>query len=169
MAHDDPHDRSDQQEDDHLLAQLRALAAALDPVPADALFAARSQLAYRRLDADLAELTFDSALAPEPAGVRSGVETARRLSFEAGSTQVEVEILLEGDRRRLVGQCVPATEVSLTVRCLLSASPIGEVVTKQVTTDDLGRFSVDVPAGAVSLRCVWTHTELAVETAWVSV
>ena len=170
----------DEQADERLLAQLRAVASHTDPVPDTALLAARSQFAYLRMDAELAELTYDSAVMPaEAAGMRSdtigaGTDTAsvRRLTFEASSNLVEVEVIPDGDRRRLIGQCVPATEATLLVRCRPSSDAADndedtEPYVLLTRTDDLGRFSIEVPAGDVLLRCVWQAAGLAVETTWV--
>lgn len=159
----------DHLDDETVLDRLRAAANANDPVPEALRLAARSKLAYRRLDAALAELAFDSLDAPEPVGVRGGMDAARRLTFEAGTTQVEVEIVPEGERRRLVGQCLPATEVAVVVRRQEDDKPGTDEDEHTVGTDDLGRFSTTVPAGTISLRCVWVHTDLVVETAWMSV
>ncbi|MFA9431096.1 hypothetical protein [Egicoccus sp. AB-alg2] len=156
--HQDERDR--EAADEALLAELRRVARSLDPVPADAVLAARSALAHLRLDAELAELVHDSETAPEPVGVR-GQGTSRQLSFQAGIVEIDLEILVEGERRRLVGQCVPATALEITVR-----QPQGE---RSTVTDDLGRFVVEVPPGPVSLRCAWPHTEQVIETAWVRV
>ena len=43
-------------EEEQLLAELRELGRMLDPVPAQVVFAARGSLAWRRIDAELAEL-----------------------------------------------------------------------------------------------------------------
>jgi hypothetical protein len=158
----------DQQAHEDLLARLRAAAARFDPVPDEAVLAARSQLAHRRLDAELAELVFDSADdVHELAGVRAETRAARQLTFHAGELQIELEILVEGDRRRLVGQCLPSTTVALMVRRRDPSAPSTNAVAAETTTDDLGRFTIEVPAGPVSLRCVWPGTGLAVETTWV--
>lgn len=162
------HRDDDQQADERLLAELRAVAQHVDAPPEAAIAAARSQLAYLRLDAELAQLTFDSLDAPEPVGVRADTQLARRLTFEAGTTEIEVEVVPEGERRRLVGQCLPPSEVEVQVR----TRPAGDdTSTEDLVTaaDELGRFNVEVPAGMVSLRCVWLGSELAVETAWVSI
>src|ERR1700736_6555418 len=90
--------------EEHLLGERRALARAVDPVPAEVTFAAKGSLAWRRIDAELAELTFDSLLEDAAlAGVRGG-DTVRLVTFEAGDVSVEVEITDAGDRRRLIGQ-----------------------------------------------------------------
>lgn len=163
-------DPSTEQADDALLGQLRALATQLDGVPDQAILAARSQFAYANLDAELAALVYDSVSDPEPAGMRSETSTARRLTFEAGSMVIEVEILGDGDRRRLIGQCVPGAEVALTVRCRPAPGPgiDDDPVVVLSTSDDLGRFDVEVPAGELQLRGVWHQAQLAVETDWVS-
>lgn len=150
----------DQQADEALLAHLRALATIVDPVPEEAVLAARSAFAYLRMDAELAELTYDSSAEDKAlAGVRSATGTTRQLTFEAGVAQLEIEITATGTTRRLVGQCLPATALDVTVR-----QPDAEQVT---TTDDLGRFVVEVSPGPVSLRCSWPHAAQVIETAWV--
>lgn len=150
----------DQQADEELLAHLRAVAAIIDPVPDEAVLAARSALAYLRMDAELAQLTFDSATEQkELAGVRAEPAGARLLTFQAGVSQVDVEVVADGPRRRLVGQCLPASQLEVTIR-----RPDDEAT---IATDDLGRFVLEVPAGPISLRCTWPHTDQAIETAWV--
>lgn len=143
-----------------LLDELRRVASAVDPVPAEALFAARSAFAYHRLDAALAELTFDSLERQgEPAGVRSADTAARQLSFQAGPLLVEVEVLVDGDQRQLVGQCVPGGPVDIDIR-----QPGSD---QTVASDDLGRFQAQAEPGPVSLRCTWPMTQQVIETAWV--
>jgi len=144
--------------DDALLAELRRVAGRIDPVPADAVLAARSALAYLRLDAELAELVHDSATDAAPTVVR-GSGSARQLSFQVGVVEIDLDIVVEGERRRLVGQCVPATTLEVAVR-----HPGGEQVT---ATDAHGRFVVVVDAGPVSLRCAWPHLGQIIETPWV--
>ena len=140
---------------DQVLGELRMLAAVHDPVPPEAVAAARSAIAWRTLDAELAVLTADAADAAM-AGLR-GVGTPTLLTFEAASLTVEVEVLEEGDRRRLFGQLVPPGPGVVEVR--------HGGGTLEVAADDIGRFSADalVP-GPVSLRC---HAATGVvETDW---
>jgi hypothetical protein len=142
-----------------LLAALRPVVRAADPVPAGAVDAARSALAYLRMDAELAALSWDSADDTTLAGVRSASVPVRQLSFEAGAIGVELEITVLGDSRELIGQCVPAGTVELLVR-----QPGEELAT---TTDDLGRFRCTIAPGPVALRCHWPHTGQTIETSWV--
>jgi hypothetical protein len=148
-------------DDEALLARLRAVGTAADPVPGTAVLAARSAFAYLRLDAALAALVHDSADLTEPTGVRADLLAVRQLSFYTDVAQVELEVVVEGPRRRLVGQCLPATTLEVVVRQPATEHTVG--------TDDLGRFTVEVTPGPVSLRCAWPQTDQVVETAWVSV
>jgi hypothetical protein len=145
-------------EDVALLASLRAVAAAVDPVPVDAVLAARSALAYLRLDAELAVLGFDSHQ-DQLAGLRAEQAAVRQLSFQTGAVEIELEIVADGEHRQLIGQCIPAMVIEVTVR-----QPDGE---RTITTDDLGRFTTAITPGPVSLRCSWPSTDQAVETTWV--
>lgn len=158
------------QDDERLLADLRAVAGRLDPVPDEAVLAARSMLAYLRLDAELAELAFDSLVDEPLLAVRSEAGTARQLTFDAEEFQVEVEVIDDGESRRLVGQCIPAVDVELTVlRRDEGESDPPATPWLQTTSDGLGRFVIDVPAGQVSLRCRWPSTGRTIETAWVRI
>lgn len=132
-------------EEEELLEKLRD-AGALDPVPVEALAAAMSSFAWRTMDAELAELSYDSAVEDERmAGVRGGAGGARMLTFESGPICVEVEAHEEGGLRRLIGQVVPVAEGEVDVR------HAGGTAT--VAVDTVGRFVVDgVAAGTVRLR-----------------
>jgi hypothetical protein len=153
------------QGDDGLLRDLGELVRRVDPVPPDVTLSARSALALRRLDADLAELLYDSALdADALAGVRSATTASRLLTFEASGVTVEVEVAAEGERRRLVGQIVPPGEARLIIR-----QTSGE---RETSADALGRFAAeDVAAGPVSIRleAVVEGRTIVVETGWISV
>src|SRR5215204_6307751 len=78
-----------------------------DPVPAALVGAARASFTWRTIDAELAELTSDSAL--DAAAVRS-TRAPRLLTFTAGETTLVVQVapLAAGQEteRRLLGQLV---------------------------------------------------------------
>jgi hypothetical protein len=162
--------------DAQLLDELRRVASAVDPVPDDAVLAARSALAYLRLDAALADLVHDSEDDHDLSvvGFRSAGTTARQLAFQSGPREIELEVIEAGDRRRLIGQCIPAGTVEVTTR-------IAGGEHRTTVSDDLGRFSVELPKGLVSLRCVWPATDPntdigtgtddvgVIETGWVRV
>ena len=151
-----------------LLAELRRAAGEVDPPPDAAILAARSALAYLRLDAALAELVHDSQDDHDLSvvGFRAAGTTARQLAFQSGHHEIEVEVIEVDDGRRLVGQCIPAATVEVAAR-------LSDDGRRTTVSDDLGRFSIDVPSGFVSLRCVWfdpdRDTEAVIETGWVRV
>ncbi len=146
----------DDADDKMLLAELCLMAGIVDPVPPDAIAAARSAFAWRTMDAELAELTGDSSVNPALAGVR-GVAAPTMLTFDAPGLTVEVEVLEVAGTRRLIGQVVPpgASAVEVRHRGGVTAAPV----------DEVGRFSAaDIVAGPVSLRC--SVGDALVETDW---
>jgi hypothetical protein len=170
-------------EDARLLAELRELGRVFDPVPAEVIFAARGSLAWRRVDAELAELAFDSSVDRELelAGVRGG-DDVRLVSFEGPELTVEVEIASDGDHRRLVGQLVPPQAATVELRTPAASAGAGtpaasagagspaasaDAGSRVTQADGLGRFILDrVTAGPASLRCVLAPGH-AVETGWL--
>ncbi|MEU4774066.1 hypothetical protein [Micromonospora sp. NPDC023644] len=144
---------------DHaLLAELRAALRDSDPVPEEFLAAARAAFSWRSVDAELAlaELTFDSACDPQPAGLTRSTGSARTLTFRTGAVVVEIEVTPTG----VVGQLSPARGGRVSAR-----SCAGQY--EEVPVDAVGYFSMGAPpAGPVQL-CA--HTDgYAVATAWVS-
>lgn len=150
-------------EDDELVAELRTLFEATDPVPGHVVEAAEASLTWRTIDAELAELVADSAEAPL-VGVRSHPSPtgSRLLTFEGNGLVVEVEVNTLGDTRRLLGQLVPPRAAEVEVRW-----PGGSIVD---STDEVGHFSADaIPGGPVSLVCRFTDTGTSVATSWISI
>jgi hypothetical protein len=131
--------------DEQLLAELREVIAAVDPVPDHVVAAAEAALDWRTIDDELAELLHDSSQDPALAGVRSHAG-ARVLSFAGSEVRVEVEISGSGALRMLTGQLDPAGGARIEIR------HADHVTT--VAADERGRFTAaDVPTGSVSLRC----------------
>ncbi len=146
-----------------LLRQFRDLAKRADPLPAHVVDAARAGLDWRRIDAELAELTYDLAMDPERLASVRGEDGPRALTFEVSGLTIEVEVVRVGDSRRMLGQIVPPQAATVELR------HAGGQVT--VEADRLGRFSVGgFPGGPVSLRCrVTREAPRVVETDWVVV
>jgi hypothetical protein len=134
--------------DEALLDELRALTGRVDPTPEFVVAAAKASFTWRTIDdelAELAELTYDSALEEEPAGAVRGPDGPRMLTFEARDITIELEVTATGEQRSIVGQLVPPAAGTVEIR-----HP-GETLTAEV--DELGRFSVDgVDQGPASLR-----------------
>jgi hypothetical protein len=154
--------------DDDLMEQLRTLFDRVDPVDPDLLERARFAYTWRTVDAELAELSFDSLVDREVvAGVRDGGTATlgpRLLGFGAvvggEDVAIEVEITPGPGRPVLVGQLLPPGPGTVEVQ-----SGTGRVTA--VRADDLGRFQVEpVPGGPLRLRvCLGGRR---VQTTWVS-
>jgi hypothetical protein len=143
-------------DDEQLLVELRAALDGADPIPERVRAAARDAFAWRTIDAELAALSYDSLLDDkELAGVRSGADAARMLTFEAADLTVEIEV----ERGRLIGQLVPPQPGEVEVR------HAGGSLTVQA--DEVGRFVAEpVPRGPFSLRCR-TAAAIAIVTDWI--
>ncbi len=154
----------DEPDDARLEEELRELAARLEPVPDRLVQAALDAYAWRTIDAELAELAFDSLTDQDDAAPVRGQQQERLLSFRASGLTIEVEVTAAGPARRLIGQLVPAQRAEVEIRHQ------DEVVT--VATDEFGRFAADrLPAGPVSMRFGPAPGEgrSAVVTEWIPI
>jgi|SRR5215210_2672840 len=149
MVDDDDHgiDEPDA-EDAALLERLGALAGRVDPVPARVQEGARAAYTWRTIDAELIELTRDSALdrGDELAQVRS-VGGARLLGFDAPDLTIELEVSTGArSRLQLVGQLVPPARAEIAVE--------HREGTSTTESDAFGRFVLqDVSRGPARMRC----------------
>lgn len=125
--------------DDALMNHLRALATVVDPVPEDVRMASRSAIAYRDIDARLAELVEE----PEMAGVGMRGDQDQWFTFEVDDIVIELAVQTRAGARHLVGQVDGAEVASAAVRQAGSEQP--------VDVDELGRFSTPIVAGPVSV------------------
>ena len=144
--------------DDELLMLLGDALGLADPVPPVVTEYAKAGFGWRTIDADLAELVFDSAT-EELVGVRSDDDT-RQVTFRAPGVEIEVAVMSEG-ARRIIGQLVPPQQAEIEMRF--------DGTSLTTTSDGLGRFTFqDVPTGPISLRCV-LEGDQTVQTDWVIV
>jgi len=113
--------------DDVLLAALRDALATHEAVPAWFVEAGKSAYAWHRIDAELAQLTFDSLRDAElTASTRSESASIRALTFQSARFTIEVEIT-DG---ALLGQLIPSqggTAEMQTQAGHISATSIDEV------------------------------------------
>jgi hypothetical protein len=147
---------SSQQSEDRVMSLLRRGLDESDPVPVDVIDFAKAALAWRSIDAELAELSYDSSNEQTPAGVRS-TATARMLSFETGDWLADLEY--SAATGRLMGQVEPAR--IMTVELHLGGSVVA------TDADELGRFVFDgVLPGPIALVFRLSDDE-TVKTEWV--
>jgi hypothetical protein len=155
----------DWEDDDVLEAELRRLASLADPVPASVLEVAKAGLAWRTINADLAELSYDSMLEGAGAGTGYRGGPGRELTFESDGFVVDLQVAESTDangRGSLLGQLVPSQEAVIEIR-----TPT-EVM--EVTADGLGRFQVPRPGpGPIRLCCRLADGRTAIATDWVTV
>ncbi|HLU52048.1 MAG TPA: hypothetical protein VK011_00460 [Acidimicrobiia bacterium] len=145
-------------EDDRILELLSRAVDRADPVPEHVTEAARESFTWRTIDAELAELVYDSS-GQDLTGVRS-VEVTRQVTFRAPGIEIEVMVMSDGVRR-LVGQLVPPQRATVELRCGGSV--------RDSATDSLGRFTFsDVGTGPAQITVV-TADGAKVVTDWVLV
>lgn len=131
---------------ERLFEELR-LAVREETVPPEIVAAAKAVYSWRTIDAELAELAYDSSEDRELAGVR-GQSGPRLLTFEAGESVIEVEVESSGRERRLTGQVVPAQAAHLELHRVDQDGAL------DLEVDDLGRFRADaVVPGRLRLLC----------------
>lgn len=129
--------------------ELRLAATMFDSVPAPLLPDAIDAFDLRTLDAELAELTFDSL--SELSVVRAD-HGPRILTFCAGQRVVEVEVTEASGGRRIVGQLTPPGPALVELRTRRRSVAI--------QADSWGRFSAPLEASPFSIRCRWPDLTL---------
>ncbi|WP_422774643.1 hypothetical protein ACN28C_13105 [Plantactinospora sp. WMMC1484] len=125
--------------------------------PDEFLAAGYAAFSWRTVDTELAiaELTFDSACDPEPAGLTRSAGSARALAFHAGPVVVAIEVTGTG----IIGQLSPARGGRIVAR-----TPRGPY--EEVAVDAVGFFSLGPPPpGPVQLQA--RTADYAVATSWV--
>lgn len=145
--------------DDDLLADLRRVVEAAEPVPDVSVRLAESAIAWRTIDEDLAELVHDSAVDDDALVVRGGVPDQRVLSFVANHVRIDVEY----SGRQLIGLVVPPAAVTIELRRPGTAEPVvGE-------TDEFGAFLIDgVGRGPATLVCRAHDGSWSARTSWTN-
>lgn len=142
------------QEEESLLSLLRRGLDQSDASPADVIEFAKAALSWRNIDADLAQLSYDSI--DDSTSVR-GVATSRMLAFESGELTIDLEH--EPLSGHLMGQLDPAGQMTIELHVLDTV-----LVTE---SDELGRFFFEgIQAGPFAL-VVSLEGDEVVKTQWV--
>lgn len=141
-------------DDETLLAELRAALGGGAAVDERELEAARGAFTWRTVDAELASLTYDSLL-DDRVLVRGTATAPRSLVFDAAELSVELEITAD----RIVGQLVPPGPGDVVLQT--ERADVAHVL-----ADDAGCFTVPgAPRERIRLRC--TTPSGTVVTDWV--
>lgn len=147
-------------DDDQLLDHLGDAVRSQGEVPDRFIELGKEAFVWRSIDAELAELAYDSSLsghAGQLAGARGEPAPARALTFRTSQLTIEIEATADGVR----GQLVPPQpgEIEMWGRD-------GPIVT--VNIDEVGWFALTgLPAGPFQL-VVRTESGIAVRTGWVT-
>lgn len=131
-------------DDEELLAALRQALLARQAVPPAFVEAAQNAFAWRNIDAELAQLTYDSMRDYDATvGVRAEAASIRSLTFTSAHLTIELEVAQES----LLGQIVPTQTATVTVQPR-AGSETG------VQTDEIGCFSIrPIPSSPFRLHC----------------
>jgi len=145
-------------DDERLLAALSEAMKARAAVPAWFIETGKNAFAWHNIDADLAQLTYDSNEDRLPAATRAETASIRSLTFTSEHLTLELEVT----GNSLLGQIFPARAGVLEIH-----TRAGEISTTEV--DEIGCFSVEpIPASPFRLRSSasdGTH----VLTGWITI
>ena len=146
-------------DDERLLAALGEALKASEDVPSWFVETGKNAFAWHNIDAELAQLTYDSHEdRREVAVVRSETASVRSLTFTSAHLTVELEVA----ENSLLGQIIPPRAGSLEIH-----TRAGTISTTEV--DEIGCFAVDpIPDSPFRLRCR-TADGTDVLTGWITI
>ena len=145
-------------DDDELLAALRDALRAREAVPDEFIEAGKSAFAWHNIDAEIAQLTYDSAGQAGTLPVtRSEMASIRALTFTSEHLTIELEV----SEDLLLGQVIPARQGTIEVHTRAG-------VLTAIAVDELGYFTVR-PVPDVPFRLHWrTSDSPDVVTGWIT-
>jgi len=146
----------DDWDDEQLLVALGEAMRARQAVPESFVDLGKSAYAWHNIDAELAQLTYDSSREPV-AGLRSEAASIRALTFTSAHISLELEVT-EGS---LLGQIIPPRAGTLETQTRAGT-------TTSTPVDEIGCFAVEpIPASPFRLRCR-TADGTDVVTGWIT-
>jgi hypothetical protein len=144
-------------DDERLLAALKEALEAHQAVPPEFVELGKNAYAWRNIDAELAQLTYDSAHEERSApSMRSETASIRALTFTSANLTIELEV----NEDSMLGQVIPAQEGTIEIQTRTGATtiPVGEV----------GYFPIrSIPDGPFRLHCHTTDGS-DVLTGWIT-
>ena len=143
-------------DDEQLLAALGDAMRARQVVPDSFVDMGKSAYAWHNIDAELAQLTYDSSREPA-VGLRSETASIRALTFTSAHLSLELEVT--GDS--LLGQIIPPRSGTLETQTRAGT-------TTTIPVDEIGCFAIDpIPDVPFRLRCR-TADGADVLTGWIT-
>ncbi|MBB5977804.1 hypothetical protein [Kribbella solani] len=145
-------------DDERLIEALRDALRSADEVPAAFVEAGKAAFSWRTIDAELAALTYDSALEPLDApAVRSESAILRSLTFASDGWTVELELTPGA----VLGQLDPPAAGTVTAR-----GEVGELATAAI--DELGFFALGPPPTTPYRLLCSTQSGATILTGWIT-
>jgi len=144
-------------DDEQLMEALAEAFKARQAVPPEFVEMAKDAYMWHNIDAELAQLTYDSSRDSEPAAsLRSEAASIRALTFTSARLSIELEIA----ESSLLGQLMPPRKGTVEAR-----TRSGEATVTPV--DEIGCFSLEpIPPSPFRLRCQ-TEDGSEVVTGWI--
>jgi hypothetical protein len=142
-------------DDELLMRDLSVALRGLPPAPPEFVVAAEGALAWRTIDVELAELSYDSAADRQLLTRTRSTSAARTLAFHNAGVTIEVELTETG----IVGQLVPGSGARVTVETMAG-------VFAETVVDEIGCF-LFAPPPAVPFRLYARSDRYAVVTPWM--
>jgi hypothetical protein len=145
-------------DDDALLAALRQAVAARQAVPAEFVEAGKNAFAWHNIDAELAQLTYDSTRDSDYApSTRTETASIRALTFTSAHLTIELEVTSDS----LLGQIIPTQTAAIKVQSRAGAETA-------LSADEIGCFSIrPIPPGTFRLH-LRTAAGVDVLTGWIT-
>jgi hypothetical protein len=144
-------------DDEELLAALAQALRAREAVPEWFVETGKNAFAWHNIDAELAQLTYDSRRDRDVAtATRSETASIRALTFTSGQLSIELEV----GESTLLGQIIPPRAGTLEIHTAagVASSPV----------DEIGCFGVSpIPASPFRIRCR-TEDGADVLTGWIT-
>jgi hypothetical protein len=145
-------------DDDALFAALRQAVRARQAVPPELVEAGKNAFAWHNIDAELAQLTYDSTRDPDLVpSTRTEDASIRALTFSSAHLTIELEVAWDS----ILGQIIPAQAATIKVQARAGAETA-------LAADEIGCFAIHhIPAVPFRLHCR-TAADMEVLTGWIT-
>jgi hypothetical protein len=149
-------------DDEELLAALQQALSRRKAVPPEFVAAAKSAYIWRNIDAELAQLTYDSSchyapIPTEAAAIRAEAAAIRALTFTSPHLSIELEVIEDS----LLGQVLPPQAAIIEVQARTDAETA-------IPTDEIGCFTIrPIPRSPFRL-CCRVAASIGVLTSWLT-
>ena len=145
-------------DDEEVLAALQQALHAQRAVPPEFIEAGKNAFAWHNIDAELAQLTYDSTLdSGRELSLRAEAASIRALTFTSAHLTIELEVAQDS----LLGQIIPAQPATIKIQPRQGTETA-------LATDEIGCFSIQpIPSGPFRMHCD-TAAGVDALTGWIT-